>query len=585
MLKNRFTLNPACRKIRPIIIDFKMLWKCRMQNRLSFRIIGLVLLLGWSHSSLATDLVDAYKDAMRNDPTFKAAEAQFLAATQLLPIKASVLLPQLTTAGSVQRAHIDETFGPFSVNFDQTTTQYQINLNQIIFNLQAWQSVALASDQVKQAAATYNAAAQDLMSRLSNAYFGVLQAYDILRATQAQKQALGQQLNQTQEQFKVGLIAVTGVEQVRANYDTVIATEIANKNAIADKLEELRAITGVFYTHLTGLRNNTPLISPQPSDINDWVKIAGNQNYTIKAAFFAKAAAWENIKVQAAGNFPVVVGNANYSYQYQNPVEVDTLFSGKQVIKQAAVGVSVNFPIYQGGLVTAETRQASFQYSQASAQLEQTYRNVLLQTRESYLGVMTGISKVKADKQAVISGQSSVNSTRAAYNVGTATIVDVLQQLTILYSALSNLAVDQYNYVLSGIALKNAAGTLCGMDMVLINKWLGKDIDFSAYNFNVIKPAYWTETDQFPLVTGSGQVSRSRAKKTPNNTLPDNSPPANTSTQKYSQAANKHHIKHPIKLSANHAKKTAKKVSVNRHVKKSAKLQAKNVPKHAFSLS
>jgi outer membrane protein len=457
----------------------------------------------WPITSLATDLVDAYKDAMQNDPTFKNAEALYLATREIVPIKASVLLPQLTSTASVQRAHVVETFGPLTSKFDQTTSQYQISLNQAIFNLAAWQSVALANDQVKQAFANYNAAAQDLMFRVSNAYFAVLQAYDTLLATQAQKNALAQQLRQTEEQFKVGLIAITGVEQVKANYDTTIAQEIANKNAIADKLEELRAITGIFYTHLAGLSSRFPLVSPKPNDINAWVRIAAQQNYTLKAATFNMAAAWENIKVQAAGNFPVVVGNANYSYQYQNPVELDTVFSGKQVVKQAAIGASVNFPIYQGGLIQAETKQASFQYAQAAAQRDQTYRNILTQTRESYLGVMAGISKVKADKQAIISGQSSVDSTRAAYNVGTATIVDVLQQLTILYSAQSSLATDQYAYVISTISLKEAAGTLSGADIVLINSWLGKEINFSPYNFNVIVPAYWSERDTTPPIVNN----------------------------------------------------------------------------------
>lgn len=477
-------------------------------------LIFCLFFIVWPSAGLATDLVDAYKDAMQNDPTFKNAEAEYLANRELVPIAASVLLPQLTTAASVQRAHVVEEFGPFKTEFDQTTSQYQVNLNQAIFNLAAWENLALATEQVKQAYASYTASAQDLMFRVANAYFAVLQAYDTLLATQAQKKALGQQLHQTEEQFRVGLIAITGVEQVKANYDTTIAQEITNKNAIADKLEELRAITGVFYTHLAGLPSKLPLMSPKPNDINAWVRIATQQNYTLKAATFNMAAAWKNIKVKAAGNFPVVNGNANYSYQYQNPIVIDDFFSGKQVTKQAAIGASVNFPIYQGGLVTAQTKQASFQYAQAAAQREQTYRNVLTQTRESYLGVMAGISKIKADKQAIISGQSSVDSTRAAYNVGTATIVDVLQQLSILYSAQSSLATDQNSYIISTIMLKQAAGTLSGEDMVLINCKLGKEIDFSAYNFNVITPSYWSEKDTTPPIVNN-QITPNTQTVTP----------------------------------------------------------------------
>src|SRR5262249_41689026 len=160
------------------------------------------------------------------------------------------------------------------------------------------------------------AASQNLMQRVSTAYFAVLEAYETLQATQATERSLAEQLHQTEEQYKVGLIARTGVEQVRASYDNAVAQEISDKNNVSNKLEELRAITGIFYTNLCGLKAGMPLISPKPADIDAWVKIAADQNYTIKAAYFGMMAARENIKVQRAGHFPVVTGTAQYSWDH-----------------------------------------------------------------------------------------------------------------------------------------------------------------------------------------------------------------------------------------------------------------------------
>ena len=137
-------------------------------------------------------------------------------------------------------------------------------------------------------------------------------------ATEANKRSLAQQLHQTEEQFKVGLIAITGVEQVRASYDLAIAQEIVNQNTVADKLEELRAITGVFYTRLAGIKINLPLVSPQPDDINEWVIVAIGQNYTLRSAFYAMIAAQQNVKVQRAGHFPVITGQASYTYDNES---------------------------------------------------------------------------------------------------------------------------------------------------------------------------------------------------------------------------------------------------------------------------
>lgn len=437
----------------------------------------------------AEDLLDAYKQALESDPTFKTAEAQWQATNQLTPINRAALLPAILSNAGESRSYNRQTTRNRTDKFYETTGQYGLNINQVIFDYSAWSKLKNAQAQVKQGRATYDAAQQNLMLRVVTAYLAVLQAYDQWLATQAQKRSLEQQLEQTKAQFEVGLIAITGVEQVKASYDATVAQEIANQNTISNKLEELRAITGVFYTNIQSVKADLPLVAPTPASINTWVDIASKQNYTLQAAYFGMVAARQNISTQRAGHLPTV--NATGSYNYQNQTGATLTESGFTPNKDevTSVGVNVNLPIYQGGLITAQTRQAAYQYGAASAQMEQTYRSTLTQAREAYLGVISGISKLKADRQTIISSQASLDSTKAGYTAGTNTIVDVLQQQSVLYSAQTSYAVDQYSYLLSILNLKLAAGTLSPKDLAEINSWLTRELDLSAYNFNVHEPS------------------------------------------------------------------------------------------------
>lgn len=445
--------------------------------------LGLVAAPAW-----AEDLLTAYNQALQNDPTFKTAEASLQATRELLPISRSYLLPSISGSASTGRAHINQTSGDHSTAFDQKIRQYALNINQVLFDYRAWAGLKNANAQVKQGYANYNAAVQNLIVRVATAYFAVLQAHDQLVATQAQKRSLQEQLNQTQEQFKVGLIPITGVQQVKASYDATVAQEIANQATVADKLEELRAITNVFPTQLMGIQHNPPLVAPVPQDINAWADTATKQSYALKASYYEMVAAKENVGIQRGGHFPTVSATGSYSYTNQNQAANGSSASGivlsPNFNHSVTVGVGVDVPIFSGGQVSAQTRQAAAQYAQASAQLEQTHRSTLTQTREAYLGVISGISKLKADQQAIVSNQSSLDSTKAGYQAGVNTITDVLQQQSNLYNAQTALANDQYNYLISLINLKQAAGTLAPEDVEVLNSWLSKSLDFSAYNFN-----------------------------------------------------------------------------------------------------
>ena len=439
-------------------------------------------LLGATSLSYGANLMQVFQDAVQTDPTFKAAEAQRQSVQQTIPIARSFLLPHVSGDAKALRnqgKNHTKASGPLgtvsAISVNQGTFNYgsyDVNLNagQTLFNVAAWQGLSEAKLASKAAEAQYIAAAQDLIVRVNTAYFAILFAEDNLRFIEAQKRAIYQQLDQVQQAYKVGLVAITGLYQAKASYDLVLSEEIAAKNRIINAKENLRAITGKYYDHIDGLKQPVTLITPTPNDSEAWVDIANKNNWRLQAARFTAQAAQKHVDVQFAGHLPVVDAVAGYGIQRtgaspQGHVDIDSL-SG---------GVNLSLPIVEGGLVVAETRQAKFDYQAALDELEKTLRNTNNFTRQSFNTIIALISKVKADRQAIISNESALKSTSEGYRVGTETMLDVLKSVQELTDAQKIFARDQYDYINATIALKEAAGTLTATDLQRINGWLGPD--------------------------------------------------------------------------------------------------------------
>lgn len=441
-------------------------------------ILGTLILSGISINSFAINLIDVSNQAYNNDPQFKAANAQWLAAKENFPISVAALLPQINAVGQVTRnynayeaASVRFSQQKFNINnnFYNSTAAYSLQLVQPIFNLGSWANVWSAQATVKQAEATYLSAFESLLIRTSKAYFTVLQANDILRFTEANKDAVRRQLEQTQHRYDVGLIAITDLENTKASYDKAIADEIVAKKNLADAIEQLAAITGSKYTSFHSLKDSFPLATPDPADTERWVRAAEMGNFDLAAAAFNSQAARTNITAKAAGHVPTLSGNLNYGYNYNNNNSGFNDFSRSKV---ATEGLTLNVPIFAGGGVVAQTRQAEFQYQQALSLQEQTHRSVVSSTRQAYLAVMAGISKVVADKQLVKSTESALRSTEAGYSVGTRTMVDVLTATSQYYDSQKALAIDEYDFLNQTLLLKQLAGILNFDDLSKINTWL-----------------------------------------------------------------------------------------------------------------
>lgn len=431
-----------------------------------------------------TNLMTVYQQALVSDPVYQQAIAQEMADSEGLPISIAQILPNM--GGAVNpylRRQVSS--GPASLNGTDRQRGYDVNLTltQTIFNFAQFANIASARSLAKQAAATLNAASQDLMIRVSIAYFKVLEDVDNLRSSQSTKTAYAKQLDQVNQQYKVGLKTVTDVYTAEASYQASVADYITAQNQLANDKENLRAITGVLYPSLAKLSEQFPLISPQPSHVEEWVNTAQKNNWAIKADQYAAAAAKSNIKQQFAGHLPSLNVQGSYDINFRRDLGGSAFstdptdpFSfnppGSSQVHDTTVALNLAVPLVAGGQVVAQTHQAQYQYQAAMQRLEQQIRSTENVTRQSYLGVIAGISKIAADKKAIQSAKSSLEGMQAGYRVGTEILVNVLNQQQTVFENEVQYAHDRYQYVNDLLTLKQAAGTLSPNDLMAINAWL-----------------------------------------------------------------------------------------------------------------
>ena len=461
---------------------------CKVIPPLRKRLYVLCCLFSMTAPVFSADLMDVYHQALDNDPMFKAAYSNFLAQSESLPPAWASLLPQLTLAALAGRNQQFVDAGVYTIQQTYNGNVWKVNASQAVFNYQAWENVQQAQSSVKAALATFNDAAQNLILRTTNTYLQVLLAQDTLNFAEAKKRANKRQLDQAQERFNVGLEPITSVYEAEAAYDQSLAEVITSKNNFINLNQNLSRITNHVYEHIAALRNSTiPLIQPEPSIVDEWITTGLKQNYNLFAARYKLQAARDNIKANSAGNWPVfsIQGNVTDTHLDSSPSTyngssstsssasnlVNNLFIPQQQ-RIASVSINVNFPIFQGGLVASQTRQAEYNFQTTSQKFEQVYRDVVVNSNIYFNTIVDGINKVKADRQTIVAQQNSLDSVWAQYSVGTRTMTDVVLAQQHLFDAQRQQASDQYDLINAILNLKYYAGTLNVSDLEEINSWL-----------------------------------------------------------------------------------------------------------------
>ena len=463
------------------------------RTRLTAALALAVAAAGLAQPAAAEDLMQIYQQARQADPTLAIADATRGSVGEGVSQAIAPMLPQINA--SIAYNHDDsksENVGPQQTESgafvllsgsDVTKNRArpaQVELTQSLFNWTNWEHLASSKAQAASAESSYDDASQTLFVRTASAYFGVLTAEDQLKFAQLNEKSLQKQLDQAEQRYEVGLSAITDVHVARAQHDAAVAQVIQAQNTVDNAREVVIQITNKDFGDLKKLREQLPLEKPAPADLQAWVDLALKQNPTLAAATHSLEAAEHNIGSARSGHYPTL--NASL-IRSSTPGWGDTTqvigsqppfgpFHGNNITGDTAIGVTLNVPIFTGGLVSSQVRQAVYQRDIAQDQLELERRVVVLNARNAYRAVIAGISEVEATRQAVVSAQSGLDATQAGFEVGTKTILDVLTSQSTLVNAQSAYSQARHQFVLSGLQLKQAAGVLQIKDMELVNSLL-----------------------------------------------------------------------------------------------------------------
>lgn len=442
-------------------------------TKLTHSIIGLFL-CSCATTSQALDLTETLDLAQQYDTTYQIAHANYLASIETSSQSSAAILPQVGFNAFVQRGDTEINSSGSNIDSDNNRDGYSLNLNQVIFDKSVFDNLAQGDAIAAKALANLEAAKHDIIIRVTQAYFDVLTAIDTLETASAEKKAIAKQLEQSKERFNVGLSAITDVKEQQASYDIAAADEIIANNNLSNSREALRVIINVYPENLEIVRDDIPLVIPEPMNIDAWQEKSLQNNFSLLAARYSVDAAQSAYDGSKGGHYPTLGFNA--SYGITNSEASASSFSSNPIpaneVTDTRFILSLDIPLYSGGATNSAVRQKSAELNQAKALHEQEKRRTIALARSSYLSVAADISTVKARKQAVISTQTSLDATLAGYDAGTRTSVDVLLAQRILYSSQRDYYFARYNYIINSLELKRVAGTLSLADVDEINKWL-----------------------------------------------------------------------------------------------------------------
>ncbi len=468
---------------------------------------------GFASPASGKDLLEVYQDALRFDTQIREAEATEKATREANPQAWAALLPQLSGSYAFSRQKQSNssvfpiectpgtpgcTTGAIAIPIRSTEYSnnhgYQLQLTESLFSWSNIETLAQAHKKVAQAETQYRAAQQDLIQRVATAYFNVLNAVDNLAAQQASLEALTSQLDQANKRFQVGLIAITDVKEAQAAHDAAAAAVIDAKRNLASMQQALREITDQDYPNLAKPGDDMPLLTPQPADPERWVATSMDQNLSLVASRLAADVARDQVRIAFGGHLPSIEITGTRQDVHSSNDEQEAFggapplrlgFPGQLVNSQ--IGVQVTVPIFSGGLVQSQVRQAQYQWIAAKDHVQTVSRQTEHQARDAYDGVVSEVARVNALKQGVVSAQTALKATEAGYQVGTRTAVEVLQERQNLVSAQTTYAQARYTYLTDIIQLALAAGTLDAGTLKQINSWL--TVNQSTSTSPVTQPA------------------------------------------------------------------------------------------------
>lgn len=412
----------------------------------------------------AADLMSIYQEALAQDTQYRSARAAYQAAQEKLIQGRAGFLPTITLSGSrtIQQVDANNVFtGVSNINPQEVTIHGRgvvLSATQPIFRMENIVIYQQSKTEVSRADAQFIVAGQDLILRVAQAYFDVLDAQVDVEVAEAQKKAILKQLEQAKRNFEVGVSTIVDTNEAQARYDLTTSQEIAARNALEIRKRTLQGIIDRLPENLAGAREiASNLTSLRYSSMDEWVRTAEEKNFALKIQQAAYEIAAQEVKKVWSQHYPTV----DLVAQYSDQTGVGGAITGRGIdLISKSIGVQLSVPLFQGFSVQSRVREVLALQNRALHDLENTRRSITLQVRQQFLNVTNGIAQVKALKQALLSSKSQLDSTILGQEVGVRTEVDVLNAQQQMYSARRDLAKAYHSYLMSRLRLSAEAGEL-----------------------------------------------------------------------------------------------------------------------------
>ena len=437
--------------------------------------LGLLVTLALASTTApAADLLGLYNEAKGYDAQFASARAALDAGRERLPQGRAGLLPQISASANTNwnetktKSRIN---GATNVSSDYNSNGWSVNLIQPLFRWQNWVNYTQSELAVAIAEAQFAQASQDLIVRVAQSYFDVLQAQEALASSEAQKKAIAEQLESAKRNFEVGTSTITDTHEAQARYDLADAQLIASESDLTVKREVLRTVVGKAHDDLKSLKVGAEIPRPQPDDINQWAKRAAAANIGVQVAQGNAEIADQEISKQRAGHLPTLDLVASRGRNSAGGIAQFPAAPGYDS-KSNVVGVQLQIPIFEGGAIWSKDNEAVALHEKSVADLNVAKRSADLQARQAYLGVSSGLAQVRALEAALVSSQSAVDSNKLGYEVGVRINIDVLNAQSQYYDTRQKLMKARLDTLLAQLKLKAAAGNLAEADLKAVNALL-----------------------------------------------------------------------------------------------------------------
>lgn len=438
-------------------------------NKVSTRSLFCFLLLSTFNSAHAYGLMDVYTRAKQHDADIHIAESRYNAQALARPIARANILPQANLTANttdVNQETTGSTFGVAGREVDFNDHGFTLSISQALYHHDHYVQLRQAKNSVARATIDLDASYQELMFRTSDAYFNVLAEQDNVAFRKSEIEAIERQLEQAKKRFEVGLIAITDVKEAQASYDLAIASEIEAVNALEISKDALEVIITERTQQLNPLSDRMQLINPEPNNVEDWISKALSENLTLLSSEYSNKIAQQEIELQKSQHYPTLDVVASHSDSDTGGI------SGSRESEDTRIGIELNIPIVAGGRTYYRTKEARYNAELSNNEHEKIRRETIKNTRNAYLNVIAGISRVKALTRALESTEAAASAAEAGFQVGTRTSVDVLLALQETFRAKRDYSRARYDYLLSTLSLKQATGSLRVDDLVQIDDWL-----------------------------------------------------------------------------------------------------------------